>query len=156
MTLNLGDLAPDFELETGAGERLKLSDLRGRRVVLWFYPKDNTPGCTTEAIDFTAKQAEFEAAGVTLLGCSKDSAASHQRFAAKKELTVTLLSDPDHAVQDAYGMWSLKKNYGREYWGVIRSTFLIDAEGKLERIWPKVRVKGHVEEVLAAVRGEAT
>ena len=126
--------------------------MQGSWVVLYFYPKDNTPGCTTEALDFTAHLEEFQALGATVLGVSPDSVKKHQNFIAKKELKVTLLSDEEKEVCQAYGVWQLKKNYGREYMGVVRSTFLIDPDGIIRATWEKVRVKGHVEEVLNKLR----
>lgn len=148
----LGEIAPEFTLPQDGGAPVTLSDLRGRRVVLFFYPKDNTPGCTTEALEFTANAAAFEAAGVTVLGISKDSLKKHENFRAKHDLGVPLLSDADGDVCERYGVWGEKKNYGRTYMGITRTTILIDPEGRIERIWEKVRVKGHVEAVLAAVQ----
>jgi peroxiredoxin Q/BCP len=149
---NVGEKAPDFCLPNQDNEEVCLRDLAGSWVVLYFYPKDNTPGCTTEALDFTAHLSEFEALGATVLGVSPDSVKKHRNFIAKKELKVTLLADEEKEVCRAYGVWQLKKNYGREYMGVVRSTFLIDPDGVVRAKWEKVRVKGHVEEVLETLR----
>jgi len=121
-------------------------------VVLYFYPKDNTPGCTTEALDFTARAAEFDAAGAVVLGVSKDSVKKHDNFVAKQELKVILLSDADSDTCERYGAWGEKQMYGKTYEGILRSTVLIDGAGKVAQVWPKVSVKGHAEEVLEAVR----
>lgn len=149
--LAVGDAAPDFTLPRDGGGALSLADLRGKPVVLYFYPRDDTPGCTTEALDFTALGAEFAAAGAEVLGVSKDSAASHDKFKAKHELGVTLLADEDGAVCEAYGAWVEKSMYGKTYMGIDRATFLIGADGRIRRIWRKVKVKGHAAEALAAV-----
>ncbi len=145
---NIDEKAPEFCLANQDSEEVCLRDLAGSWVVLYFYPKDNTPGCSTEAIDFTKYLGEFESLGATILGVSPDSIKKHQNFIAKKELKVTLLSDEDKSVAKAYGVWQLKKNYGREYMGIVRSTFIIDPDGIIVEKWEKVRVKGHVEEVL--------
>ena len=150
--LQEGDMAPDFTLPDAEGNMVRLSDLRSGKVVLYFYPKDDTPGCTLEAQDFTALGPEFAAAGAKILGISRDSPARHQRFADKYGLTVRLLSDEEGKVCEAYGVWVEKKNYGRTYMGIERSTFLIGPDGRILRIWRKVRVKGHAEAVLEAVR----
>ncbi len=147
-----GDKAPDFELPTETGERLRLSGLRGKPVVVYFYPKDDTTGCTAEAKDFTRLAPDFKKIGVEVIGVSPDSADSHRRFAAKYDLKVRLAADADKAVANAYGVWVEKSMYGRKYMGVERSTFLIDAAGKLARIWRKVKVTGHADEVLAAAK----
>lgn len=149
--LTIGDRAPDFDLPTDTG-RVSLTALKGRKVVLFFYPKDDTPGCTTENIDFSALKADFDAAGAVLIGVSKDTAAKHGKFRAKHGLTVELGSDADSDVIERYGAWVQKSLYGREYMGIDRSTWLIDGEGVIRRIWRKVKVKGHAAEVLAAVR----
>ena len=152
-TYGPGDTLPDIALETIDGSEVKPSNFKGRKLVLFFYPKDNTPGCTTEAKDFSALKPEFEKAGVYLLGVSKDSAKKHQNFIAKHELTVDLATDAEeNGLSDTLGVWGEKKNYGRTYMGMIRSTYLLDEGGKILRIWPKVRVKGHAEEVLEAAR----
>ncbi|WP_292655968.1 thioredoxin-dependent thiol peroxidase [Nitratifractor sp.] len=149
---NLGEKAPEFCLPNQDNEEVCLRDLQGSWVVLYFYPKDNTPGCTTEALDFTAHLSDFQALGATVLGVSPDSVRKHQNFIAKKELKVTLLADEEKTVCQAYGVWQLKKNYGREYMGVVRSTFLIDPDGIIRAKWEKVKVKGHVEEVLNTLK----
>ncbi|MBZ6378319.1 peroxiredoxin [Pacificimonas flava] len=147
-----GQKAPDFELAAEGDETLRLSDFEGRKLVLYFYPKDDTPGCTKEAIAFTEHSAEFAAADTDIVGVSKDSVAKHGKFREKHELGIHLGSDPDGEVIERYGSWVEKKMYGRTYMGIDRSTFLIDREGKVAKIWRKVRVKGHVEEVLEAAR----
>ena len=147
-----GDKAPDFELPTASGEMLKLSKLRGKPVVVYFYPKDDTTGCTAEAKDFTRLAPELKRAGVEVVGISPDSAESHKRFAAKYDLKVRLAADSDKAVALAYGVWVEKSMYGRKYMGVDRSTFLIDADGKVAKAWRKVKVSGHADEVLAAAK----
>lgn len=151
-TLAEGDKAPDFELPTDGGGTIRLSDLKGAKVVLYFYPADDTTGCTTEAVDFTAALPEFKRAGATVVGVSPDSEASHDRFKAKHKLGVTLASDPDRKVIERYGVWGEKMMYGRKSMGLIRSTFLIGADGKILRIWRNVRVKGHVPAVLEAAK----
>lgn len=152
--LKPGDAAPDFDLPSDSGERVRLRDLRGKRVVLYFYPKDDTPGCTTEACSFRDAWSELQRRGIVVLGVSKDSPRSHVRFKEKYALPFTLLSDEDHAVADAYGVWGPKKFMGREYEGMDRATFLIGPDGRIEAVWPKVKPEGHAEEVLAAVEGE--
>lgn len=145
--LKVGDRAPDFCLPDQNGNEICLRDFKGRWVMLYFYPKDNTKGCTMKALDFTRMLDDFKKLDAVVIGISPDSIESHQRFIKKHGLKVTLLSDTDHKVLELYGVWQLKKMYGREYYGVVRSTFLIDPEGKIACIWRKVRVKGHVEEV---------
>lgn len=147
-----GSPAPDFDLPTDGGGRISLADLRGRKVVLYFYPKDNTAGCTLEAIDFSAQAAAFEAAGATVVGVSADSVKSHDRFKKKHDLAIRLASDEDKTMLEAYGVWAEKQMYGRSFMGIVRTTYLIDATGKVARVWEKVKVPGHVEEVLAAAR----
>jgi thioredoxin-dependent peroxiredoxin len=147
-----GDKAPDFELLTETGETLRLSSLRDKPVVVYFYPKDDTTGCTAEAKDFTRLAAEFEKAGVEVIGVSPDSAESHKKFANKYELKVRLAADTDKTVATAYGVWVEKSMYGRKYMGVDRSTFLVDADGTVARIWRKVKVSGHADEVLEAAQ----
>nr|AYM53439.1 bacterioferritin comigratory protein [Melittangium lichenicola] len=153
-----GGPAPDFHLQDQQGRDVRLSELQGRHVVLYFYPKDNTPGCTQEACDFRDEHSALEAAGARVLGVSPDSAASHQKFAAKYTLPFPLLVDTGHQVCEAYGVWGEKSLYGRTFQGVTRATFLIDPQGRVARVWPKVKVAGHVQEVLQALRGgpEAT
>ena len=149
-----GDAFPDFTMETPDGGTVTKADLAEKKAVIFFYPKDNTPGCTTEAKDFNALKPEFEKAGTYLLGVSKDSAKKHQNFIAKHELTVDLATDAEeNGLSDTLGVWGEKQNYGRTYIGMIRSTYLLDEDGKIVRIWPKVRVKGHGEAVLEAARG---
>lgn len=150
--LSVGDKAPDFALPGDGGRQIALKAMKGSPTVLYFYPKDDTSGCTREAIEFTAKLKEFEKLGCNVIGCSKDGVAAHDRFKAKHKLAVSLASDEDGKVCEAYGVWIEKSMYGRKYMGIDRSTFLIDAQGKLRRIWRKVKVPGHVEEVLAAVK----
>ncbi len=147
--IEIGHKAPEFCLPNQDNEEICLRDLRGTWVVLYFYPKDNTPGCTTEACDFTEALPDFTDLGATILGVSPDSVKRHQNFIAKKDLKITLLSDEEKEVLQAYGVWQLKKNYGREYMGVVRSTYLIDPDGNVAAVWEKVRVKGHVEAVMA-------
>ena len=143
--------APDFTAETDAGERLTLSSLRGRPVVLYFYPKDDTSGCTVEACGFRDLFPRFAAGDAVVLGVSPDSAASHVRFKAKYDLPFTLLADTDHAVAEAYGVWKEKSMYGRKYMGVDRTTFVIDRGGRVARVFEKVKPAGHAEAVAAAV-----
>ncbi|WP_373457414.1 peroxiredoxin [Pseudogemmobacter lacusdianii] len=150
VTLRPGDSAPDFTLPCNGGTSVTLSALRPAKVVLFFYPKDNTPGCTLEAQGFSAALAAFEAAGTKLIGISRDSVASHDKFCAKHDLRLMLGSDAEGLVSEAYGTWAEKKLYGRAFMGMVRSTFLIDADGKIAQIWSPVKVKGHVEAVLAA------
>ena len=150
-TLQTGDQAPVFCLSDQEGKETCLADYQGRWVVLYFYPKDNTPGCTIEAIDFTAVKKDLEAKNTVILGVSPDSGKSHQNFIAKQGLTITLLSDPDREVLEAYGAWQLKKMYGKESWGVVRSTFLIDPQGKIAFAWPTVKAKGHAEKVVQKI-----
>jgi peroxiredoxin Q/BCP len=149
--LDSGDPAPDFTLTTGDGESVSLAGLRGTRVVLYFYPRDDTPGCTAEACTFRDMSAEFEARGARVFGISADSEKSHQKFASKYGLNFPLLSDPDHAVATAYESWGPKKFMGRSYEGIIRNTFLIDEQGRIARAWRSVKPREHVEEVLAAL-----
>jgi len=150
--LSPGLQAPDFTLARDGGGTVSLAGFRGRPLVLFFYPKDDTGGCTAEAKDFTALKPEFDVAGVALLGISPDPVKKHDRFVAKHGLAVPLASDEDHAALEAYGVWKEKSLYGRTYMGVERTTLLIDAEGRIAHIWPKVKVKGHAEAVLAAAK----
>ncbi|MEQ8410238.1 MAG: peroxiredoxin [Erythrobacter sp.] len=148
-----GDAMPDIAMETPDGGSVKPSDFKGRKLVVFFYPKDNTPGCTTEAKDFSALKGEFDAAGVALLGVSKDSAKKHQNFIAKHDLTTPLATDAEEGgLSDALGVWTEKQMYGKTYMGMVRTTYLVDAQGKIAQVWPKVKVKGHAEEVLAAAK----
>lgn len=144
--------APDFTLPQDGGDPVTLSALRPAPVVLFFYPRDNTPGCTTEAQDFTANIAEFEALGAKVFGISKDSVASHAKFRDKKDLSIPLLSDEDSSACEDFGVWKEKSMYGKTFLGIERSTFLIDANGNIAQEWRKVKVKGHVEAVLEAVK----
>jgi peroxiredoxin Q/BCP len=150
-----GDKAPDIELPMDGGETLKLSRLRGKPVVVYFYPKDDTSGCTAEAKDFTRLAADFRKAGVEVIGISPDSVEAHARFRKKHALAVKLAADTDKAAATAWGVWVEKSMYGRKYMGVERSTFLIDAKGRIARSWRKVKVPGHAAEVLAAARALA-
>lgn len=152
--LKPGDPAPNFDLPTAGGGRVSLSTLKGKRAVLYFYPKDDTPGCTQEALNFTEKAKAFAAAKVMVIGVSRDSVEKHDKFAAKHGLTVILASDEDGKVCERYGVWTEKKLYGRTFMGIERSTFLIDSAGKIARVWRKVRVPGHVDEVLKEVNGK--
>ena len=151
-SLKPGDKAPAFSMETETGDKIALKDCKGKKLVLYFYPKDDTPGCTTEAIEFSADLAKFKRAGAAVVGVSRDTVAKHQKFKDKHDLKVILGADEDGKTTKAYGVWVKKKNYGREYMGIERSTFLIDEKGVIREIWRKVRVKGHVEAVLAAVK----
>lgn len=144
--------APDFSLLTNGGASIQLSQLRGQNVVVYFYPKDNTPGCTTEALDFTAQKTEFSNANTTIIGISADSVRKHDNFVAKYELGITLASDENKQACEAYGVWVEKKMYGKSFMGIERSTFLIDSEGKLAKIWRKVKVKDHALAVLEAAK----
>lgn len=146
-----GQPAPDVNLPRDGGETFSLAEAGGKNVVLYFYPKDNTSGCTQEALDFSALLPEFEKEGAVVFGVSPDSEKSHARFAEKHGLKVELLSDPEHTVMERYGVWQLKKMYGKEYKGVVRSTFLINPQGVIEKIWEKVKVKNHAREVQAAL-----
>jgi len=146
-----GDKAPDFNAPTDGGGKLKLSSLKGQKVVLYFYPKDDTPGCTKEACGFRDTMAELTKAGAVVVGVSRDSVKRHDNFKAKYDLPFQLVSDEDGAICEAYGVWVEKKNYGRTYMGIERATFLIDAKGKIAQVWRKVRVNGHVEAVTEAV-----
>lgn len=150
--LSTGEIAPDFTLPaTGPeGTEITLSELRGAPVVLYFYPRDNTPGCTTEALDFTALMPKFAALGARVFGISTDSLKKHDNFIAKHDLGVTLLTDAQAEVASLYGVWVEKNMYGRTSMGIKRSTILIDAEGRIARLWPKVKVAGHAQEVLEA------
>jgi thioredoxin-dependent peroxiredoxin len=150
--LKEGDKAPAFEAEADTGEKISLKDLKGRRFVLYFYPKDLTPGCTQEACDFRDSFARLKKQGVIVLGVSKDSIESHRKFKDKHELPFPLLADTDGKLCKAYGVWQEKSLYGRKFMGIVRATFLIGPNQKIERVWPKVKVKGHVDEILSACR----
>ncbi len=148
----IGAKAPDFQLEKDGGGKAKLADFKGRKLVLYFYPKDDTSGCTTEALDFTALAKDFDKAGATVVGVSPDSAAKHDKFKAKHGLAVTLLSDESTAMLEAWGVWKEKSMYGKKYMGVERTTFLIDGKGVVREVWPKVKVPGHAKAVLEAAK----
>jgi peroxiredoxin Q/BCP len=150
MSLKVGDKAPDFALASDGGGKVSLKDLKGNAVVLYFYPKDDTSGCTAEACAFRDSLPDFSKAKATVLGVSKDSVGSHDKFKSKYGLTFPLLSDPDGKMIEAYGAWVEKSMYGRKYMGIDRSTFLIDGKGVIRGIWRKVKVRGHTEEVLKA------
>ena len=152
MVIGQGQIAPGFELAGDDGKTLKLASLRGGPVVLYFYPKDDTSGCTLEAQDFTALADDFAALGATIVGISPDSVKDHCKFRDKYALKLRLLADEGHAVAEAYGLWVEKSMYGRKYMGVERTTLLLDAKGRVARLWRKVKVPGHAAEVLAALR----
>ena len=154
--LQEGTTAPDFALDASGGGTVRLSDYRGQTVVLYFSPKDDTPGCTTEACNFRDDYSEIIAAGAIVLGVSPDSVESHEKFQQKYELPFPLLSDPDHQVAEMYGAWGEKTMYGRTYMGIIRSTYVIDEEGTIVKVFPKVRPKAHSEQVLAVLRGQGS
>ncbi|WP_019955259.1 thioredoxin-dependent thiol peroxidase [Yoonia vestfoldensis] len=147
----IGETAPAISLPRDGGDIVNLSDFSGQKVVVYFYPKDDTPGCTKEAIGFTESAGDFAAAGAVVLGVSKDSVKKHDKFIAKHDLKIALLSDEDGDVCERYGVWVEKSMYGKTYMGIERATFLIGPDGKIAQVWPKVKVPGHVDEVLAAV-----
>lgn len=151
-SIALGDVAPDFSLDADGGRTLSLSSYRPGKVVVFFYPKDDTSGCTQEAKDFTALKHEFAKANTNIVGISADGVASHEKFKRKHGLDVDLASDPDHQVLEDYGVWVEKKMYGRTYLGIERSTFLLDGRGRLAKVWRKVKVPGHAAAVLEAAR----
>ncbi|KFE68868.1 thioredoxin-dependent thiol peroxidase [Hyalangium minutum] len=150
---SVGSKAPDFKLADQTGKTVSLAQFAGKNVVLYFYPKDDTPGCTVEACNFRDEHSALEKAGAVVLGVSPDTTKSHEKFANKFNLPFPLLADIEHKVADAYGAWGEKVNYGRTYMGIIRSTVLIDGEGKVKHVWPKVKVNGHVNEVLSMLTG---
>lgn len=150
--LKAGDKAPAFTLDADGGGKVSLAQFKGRRVVLYFYPKDDTSGCTTEACEFRDSWSAVQARGAVVLGVSPDSPASHDKFKAKYRLPFPLLADPDHAVAERYGAWGEKSMYGRKYQGILRSTFIIDEAGRVAVIFPKVKPKGHAAQVLAALQ----
>ncbi len=152
MPLKEGDKAPAFNLPADNGKNVKLSDFKGKKVVLYFYPKDDTQGCTKEAIGFTESLAKFKRAGAVVIGASKDTVEKHAKFRDKHDLKIPLVSDEDGSLCKDYGVWKKKMNYGKSYMGIERSTFLIDEKGKVARVWRKVRVASHVDEVLDAVK----
>lgn len=153
--LEIGTQAPSFTLPDKNGKLVSLSDFAGRPIVLYFYPKDNTPGCTRQACAFAAAYADFKAMDAVVIGVSKDSVASHQRFAEKYALPFILLSDPERAAIESYGVWQEKKNYGKVSMGVVRTTFIIDETGKIEKIMPKVKPDTNAAEILDYLRGRA-
>ncbi len=146
-----GEKAPEFSLKDAQDNTVSLSDFKGKQVVLYFYPKDNTPGCTTEACDFRDNLSRIAKSKAVVLGISADSIAAHQKFIAKQNLNFPLLSDPDLKALKAYGVWQEKSLYGRKFMGIVRTTFVIDKTGKISKVFPKVKVSGHVNEVLAAL-----
>lgn len=152
--LNVGDKAPDFTLNSDEGKLVSLSDFKGKQVVLYFYPKANTPGCTIEACDFRDLRPKFQKAGVVILGVSADPEKALAKFKASKKLNFPLLSDPDHKMIESYGVWRMKKFMGRSFKGIVRSTFLVGKDGKIEQIWDAVRVKGHAAETLTAASSD--
>ncbi|GAA0134559.1 thioredoxin-dependent thiol peroxidase [Paenibacillus sp. YSY-4.3] len=152
MQVQVGEMVPDFQLPADGGEKIALSEFRGRKVVLYFYPRDMTPACTQQACDFRDQSEALLEQGAVVLGISGDSVKSHDKFKAKHGLTFPLLADEDHRISRMFGVWQLKKLYGREYEGIVRSTFLIDEEGRLQKEWRGIRVAGHVEKVLEALR----
>lgn len=156
MTLSIGDKAPNFSMPSDGGGTVSLSDFKGRHLVLYFYPKDDTPGCTKEAVGFTESKAEFEALSTSILGISKDTPAKHDKFIAKHDLKVALGSDESGEMIENYGVWVEKNMYGKKYMGIERATYLIGPDGTILEIWRKVRVKDHVPAVLAAVQKHAT
>lgn len=153
----VGDAMPDIAMKTPDGGRVSPADFAGRKAAIFFYPKDNTPGCTIEAKDFSALKGEFDKAGVALLGVSKDSSQKHRNFIARHGLSVDLATDAEQGgLSDALGIWAEKKMYGKTFMGMVRTTYLLGPDGKIVRVWDKVKVKGHAEEVLAAARGAQT
>ncbi|OZU87775.1 thioredoxin-dependent thiol peroxidase [Virgibacillus indicus] len=152
MTVEAGQQVKDFTLPNQNGEKVSLSDFKGKHVVLYFYPKDMTPGCTTEACDFRDNHEKFGDLDAVIIGVSPDPVEQHQKFIDKHDLPFLLLADEDHKVAEDFGVWKLKKNFGKEYYGIERSTFIIDKEGKLQKEFRKVQVKGHVEEALDFIR----
>jgi peroxiredoxin Q/BCP len=152
MTVEIGMQAPNFELEANNGETVNLSKFHGTNVVIYFYPKDMTPGCTTEACDFRDSIQQFTEVDAVILGVSPDPIDRHQKFVEKYGLPFLLLADTEHLLAEAFGVWKLKKNFGKEYMGIERSTFILDEEGRLIKEWRKVKVKGHVEEALTYLR----
>lgn len=152
MAINQGDLAPDFNLPADDGSNISLSNYKGKKVVLYFYPKDDTSGCTIEAKDFTCLASEFEKSGAIVIGMSPDSVKSHAKFKTKHDLSIRLVSDESKETLNAYGVWAEKSMYGRKYMGVERSTFLIGPDGRIQKAWRKVSVPNHAEDVLAAVK----
>ncbi|TQR23276.1 thioredoxin-dependent thiol peroxidase [Bacillus safensis] len=155
MTIEVGQQVPDIELTGDNGEKVKLSDFKGKHIVLYFYPKDMTPGCTTEACDFRDRHQSFAELDAVIIGVSPDSQDKHQKFKEKHDLPFLLLVDDEQKLSEAFGVWKLKKNFGKEYMGIERSTFLINKEGTLVKEWRKVKVKDHVEEALEELKTHA-
>lgn len=156
MSVTVGEKAPDFTLPASNGKNISLSDYKGKKVVLYFYPKDMTPGCATQACDFRDYMKEFEEVNTVILGVSPDPLDKHEKFIEKHGLPFPLLSDEEKEVAKMYGVWQLKKNFGKEYMGIVRSTFLIDEDGTLVKEWRKVRVKNHVADTLAYIKENAS
>lgn len=152
LSLKVNEAAPDFELAASSGETVKLSDFRGKNVVLYFYPKDMTPGCTTEACDFRDQYENFTGLDAVILGVSPDPVERHEKFIEKHGLPFLLLADEENKAAEVYGVWQLKKNFGKEYMGIVRSTFILDKEGRLVKEFRNVKVKGHVEEALNYIK----
>ncbi|MDE0435215.1 MAG: thioredoxin-dependent thiol peroxidase [Bryobacterales bacterium] len=149
--VKVGDRAPDFTGVTDTGEKIELKDLQGKTVVLYFYPRDNTPGCTIEACGFRDSHAAFEEKGAVILGVSPDSVKSHAKFKTRFKLPFPLIADDDHKIAEQYGAWQEKSMYGRKYMGIVRSTFVIDPQGKVAEVYEKVKVRGHVQDVLSKI-----
>lgn len=156
MTLTIGEKAPDFTLSNQAGEQVRLSDYKGKKVVLYFYPKDMTPGCTTQACDFRDSHEQFADLNAVILGVSPDPIERHEKFIEKYNLPFHLLADEDHKVSETYGVWQLKKTFGNEYYGIVRSTFIIDEAGNLLKDFRNIRVKGHIDRMLTYVKEQTT
>ncbi|WP_100371830.1 thioredoxin-dependent thiol peroxidase [Bacillus sp. FJAT-45037] len=154
MKVEVGQVAPNFTLKANNSEEVSLSQFKGTNVVLYFYPKDMTPGCTTQACDFRDRIDSFQSLDTVILGVSPDPVARHEKFIDKYDLPFLLLADEEHTAAEAFGVWQLKKNFGKEYMGIVRSTFVIDREGKIVKEWRKVRVKDHVEEALTFIKEE--
>lgn len=150
--LDVGDKAPKFNLPINGGGKLANKDIKGKTAVIYFYPKDMTPGCTTEAQDFRDRIKDFEKAGAMVIGVSKDSVARHDKFVEKQDLPFALISDEDGTLCEDFGVWQEKSMYGKKFMGIVRATFVVDAKGVIRAVWPKVKVKGHVDEVLEAVK----
>jgi peroxiredoxin Q/BCP len=150
--LSVGDQAPQFTLNDGEGNKVKLSDFKGKKVVLYFYPRDLTPGCTIEACAFRDDIGPLKKLGAVVLGVSADTEKTHQKFAAKHSLNFPLLADVDHSMSEKYGAWQEKSMYGKKYWGIARVTYIIDENGKIAKVWPKVKPDGHSQEVIEAIK----
>jgi peroxiredoxin Q/BCP len=152
LKINVGDKIPEFSLNNEEGNEINSNDLLGKWVVLYFYPRDNTPGCTKEAVDFTKYIDEFKKLNCEVVGISPDNEKKHRNFKQKNDLQVILLADPEHEVLEKFGVWQLKKSYGRENWGVVRTTLLVDPKGVIKKVWENVRVKDHVSTVLKSLK----